>query len=135
MEMEPTRLFAVISWILLPTIMVGGYSLLTLKRRDTAWLTSFRERHFRAGHAHAGVLLTLSLIYYTFLDQTAFSSDTRVAACLLYLIGVLAQSGGFFVTVVFGKPDSPSPGYRITTVGAVLLAGAALFLAYGLLVA
>ncbi len=29
--MDPIRLFSIISWILLPTVMFGGYSLLTLK--------------------------------------------------------------------------------------------------------
>jgi hypothetical protein len=131
--MEPTRLFAIISWILLPTVMFGGYSLLTLKRRNTTWLTSFRGSHFRAGHAHAGVLLALSLLYYTFLAQTGFSKDTKLILCVLFLLGVLAQSGGFFVTVLIGKPGTPSPGYFVTVLGAVVLATAAFLLAYGLM--
>ncbi len=130
---EPIRSFAIISWILLPTVMFGGFSLLTLRRREYTWLTPFRETYFRAGHAHAGVLLALSLIYYIYLDQTTFSDSTRLIACVLYLLGVLAQSGGFFVTVLFGKPGTPSPGYVVTVLGAVLLASAAFLLVYGLI--
>jgi hypothetical protein len=40
--MDPVRLFSIISWIALPTVMFGGYSLLGLLARDNAWLTPFR---------------------------------------------------------------------------------------------
>src|SRR5215510_3925653 len=115
---EPTKLFAVVSWILLPLVMLGGYSILRRKRHDDAWLTPFRETYFRAGHAHAGVLLALSLIYYIYLAQTTFSDSTKIIACVLYLLGVLAQSGGFFVTMLFGKPGTSSPGFVVTVLGA-----------------
>ena len=60
--MDPIRLFSIISWILLPTVMFGGYSLLHLQVRKEV-LTPFQETYFRAGHAHAGALLLLSLLY------------------------------------------------------------------------
>ena len=49
--MDPIRLFSLISWIALPTVMFGGYSLLGLIARSNPWLTSFRTAYFRAGHA------------------------------------------------------------------------------------
>jgi hypothetical protein len=49
---------------------VGGYSLLRLLNLGDQ-LTLFQMTWFRAGHAHAGVLLVMSLLYYTFLDQTS----------------------------------------------------------------
>jgi hypothetical protein len=52
--MDPVRLFSIISWIALPTVMFGGYSLLGLLARDNTWLNPFRATYFRAGHAHAG---------------------------------------------------------------------------------
>jgi len=132
---DPIRLFSIISWIALPTVMFGGYSLLQLLVRDNAWLTPFRATYFRAGHAHAGVLLILSLLYYTYLAQTTFSRGLKLAACLVLLVGVLAQSGGFFLHMLTGKPGRFSAGNMITILGALLLAFAALLLAYGLIVA
>lgn len=41
-----------------PTVMFGGFSLLNLIARDA--LSPFQEQFFRAGHAHAGVLLILA---------------------------------------------------------------------------
>jgi hypothetical protein len=76
--------------------MYGGYSLLRLLNRANA-LTPFQAAWFRAGHAHAGVLLLMSLLYYPFLDQTPFSPAIKHAACATLVAGILAQSGGFFI--------------------------------------
>jgi len=133
--MNPIQLFSIISWIALPTVMFGGYSLLGLLARSNTWLTSFRATYFRAGHAHAGVLLIMSLVYYTYLAQTTFSSGLKLAACIVLLVGLLAQSGGFFLHMVIGKPGRFSAGTMVTIFGALLLAFAALLLAYGLIVA
>ncbi len=132
--MDPVRLFSIISWIALPTVMFGGYSLLGLLARDNTWLTPFRTTYFRAGHAHAGVLLVLSLVYYSYLAQTTFSEGLKLVACIVLLIGILAQSGGFFLHMLAGKPGKLSTGNIVTIIGALLLAFAVLLLAYGLIV-
>src|ERR1700739_4747616 len=100
--MDPIRLFSLISWIALPTVMFGGYSLLELLVRGHPGLRPFRPSYFRAGHAHAGVLLVMSLLYYTYLAQPTFSSGLKLLACLMLLIGLLAQSGGFFLHMLVG---------------------------------
>ncbi len=133
--MDPIRLFSIISWIALPTVMFGGYSLLGLMARGNTWLTPFRATYFRAGHAHAGVLLVLSLVYYTYLAQTTFPESLKLVACVVLMIGILAQSGGFFLHMLTGKPGRFSAGNMVTILGALLLAFAALLLAYGLIVA
>jgi hypothetical protein len=133
--MDPIRLFSIISWIALPTVMFGGYSLLGLLARGNTWLTPFRATYFRAGHAHAGVFLVLSLVYYSYLAQTPFSESLKLVVCIVLVVGILAQSGGFFLHMLTGKPGRLSTGTIITILGAVLLAFAILLLAYGLLVA
>lgn len=114
--------------------MFGGYSLLRFMARGQG-LTPYQETYFRAGHAHAGVLLLLSLLYYSFLSQTNFESGFKWLACIVIVVGVLAQSGGFFLHMIIGQPGKPSLGNIVTIVGAVLLALACLTLAYGLIVA
>jgi len=133
--MDPIRVFSIISWIALPTVMFGGYSLLRLLAADNTWLTPFREKYFRAGHAHAGVLLLLSLLYYISLAQTTFSGGLKLVACIVLVIGLLAQSGGFFLHMLVGKQGRLSSGNIVTILGALLLAFAALWLAVGLIVA
>jgi Ni,Fe-hydrogenase I cytochrome b subunit len=133
--MDPIRLFSIISWISLPTVMFGGYSLLRLLASGDKMLTPFRETYFRAGHAHAGVLLVLSLLYYNYLAQTTFSGSLKLVACIVLVIGILAQSGGFFLHMGIGKPGRISAGNIVTSVGALLLAFVVLMLAYGLIFA
>jgi hypothetical protein len=63
--MEPTRLYPIIVLLSLVTVEYGGWALLGfLTGRGT--LSAFRERFFAAGHAHAGVLLVLSLAYFVY---------------------------------------------------------------------
>jgi hypothetical protein len=56
------RMWIALAWIAPPTVMYGGYCLLRLINRGDA-LTPFQVSWFRAGHAHAGVLLLMSLLY------------------------------------------------------------------------
>ena len=130
--MDPIRLFAIVSLVSLPTVMFGGYSLRRLMERSRG-LTPFQQTYFRAGHGHAGVLLLLSLVYYDYLERTTISDGMKWIACSLLALGILAQSGGFFIHMAVGKPERTSAGTTMTTTGAGLLAVAALLLAYALI--
>ena len=129
--MPNLRLFSIIAWIALPTVMYGGYALLGLLTRDG--LSPFQQTFYRAGHAHAGVLLLLSLLYHSYLEQTTLRPAIKVGAALVVLVGILAQSGGFFLHMAIGQPGAPSLGTTITSLGAVLLAMAIVILVYGLI--
>ena len=50
--------------VLVPTVAYGGVSLLTfIRRRTPGYLDNpVRQNLFRAGHAHAGVLIILALV-------------------------------------------------------------------------
>jgi hypothetical protein len=122
----PTQLFTVIALVSLPTVMYGGYALMGVLRDRK--LTEHQRTMFRAGHAHAGVLLILALVALQILSRTTLSDTTLWITCFLLLFGILAQSGGFFVHLI---PDRGRLGGRVTSVGAVLLAAATLLTAYG----
>jgi hypothetical protein len=130
--MADLRIWIILSWIALPTVMFGGYSLLRLLNRGDA-LTPFQVDCFRAGHAHAGVLLLMSLLYYIFLDRTALTASVKQAACGALFLGILAQSGGFFLHMALGQPKRASIGTTVTIGGAVMLACAVIALVYGLI--
>jgi hypothetical protein len=128
--MHNLRVFSIIAWIAIPTVMYGGYALLGMLTR--AGLSEFQRTFFRAGHAHAGVLLLMSLLYHHYMEQTNLSPTIKVASAVLVLVGILAQSGGFFLHMAIGQPGAPSLGTTITSLGALLLAVSILILAYGL---
>jgi hypothetical protein len=129
--MEPTRLLPIIVLFSLVTVEYGGWALLGFLTGRGA-LGAFREQFFRAGHAHAGVLLVLSLVYFIYLERAGFSERVQWLAGLL-LVGVLAQSGGFLVHLGVGQEGRSSTGTVLTRTGALLIAAALVILAIGLI--
>jgi hypothetical protein len=132
--MNGLRVWIILAWIALPTVMYGGYSLLQLINRGDV-LTASQVGWFRAGHAHAGVLLLMSLLYYTFMDKTALPPVAKHAACATLFVGILAQSGGFYIHMIEGQRNYAFIGTAVTSIGAVLLVCAIGVLVYGLITA
>lgn len=129
--MDATRTFTTLAWISLPTVMYGGYALRHVMEQGDS-LTPFQETYVRAGYAHAGVLLILALPYYRALEEGRLSARARWVGGGLYVGGLLAQSGRFFLHMAVGKPGPRSVGTTVTTAGARARARAAssLFSAY-----
>jgi len=130
--MEPTRVLPIIVLFSLVTVEYGGWALLGFLTGRGA-LGAFREQFFRAGHAHAGVLLVLSLVYFIYLERAGYSTGMQWLAGLLLLVGVLAQSGGFFLHLAMGREGRSSTGTVMTRTGALLIAAALVILAVGLI--
>ena len=130
--MQPTRVLPVVSVLSLVSVEYGGWALLGFLT-GRGQLGEFREKFFRAGHAHAGVLLVLSLVYFLYLDQTGYSTGVQWIAGLLLLLGIMAQSGGFFLHLALGQKNRSSLGTIVTRTGALLIAAALIVLAIGLL--
>ena len=130
--MEPTTVLPVISLLSLVSVEYGGWALLGFLT-GRGQLGEFREQFFRAGHAHAGVLLVLSLVYFLYLDRTGYPTGVQWLAGLLLLVGIIAQSGGFFLHLARGQKNRSSVGTVVTRTGALLLAAALVILAIGLL--
>ena len=130
--MKPTTTMAAIVLFSIVTVEFGGWALLgSLTSQDR--LTPFEEQFFRAGHAHAGVLLILALAYLLLLERTRFSARAQWASSVTLLAGILLQSGGFFLHMLTGEEGTTSPGTWVTRTGGVLLAVALISLGVGLL--
>jgi hypothetical protein len=109
----------VIVLIALPTVMYGGYSLLGLQ--GVGGLTEFQNTYFRAGHAHAGVLLVMTLAALNVSGRFGLPDKLIWVLGTLLIVGTLAQSGGMFLHMVLGAPGEWSVGNDVTTVGALVL--------------
>ena len=81
----------------------------------------------RAGHAHAGVLVILTLVVVDIADR-AGASGQRLWMIAAALIFALAQSGGFFIAL-----GNRPLGRVVTTVGAIGLAATVVLAAVWLL--
>ncbi|MEZ0332964.1 MAG: hypothetical protein ACAI18_03065, partial [Gemmatimonadales bacterium] len=75
----------------------------------------------------------LSLVYFLYLDRAGFSEGWQLVLGIGLVAGTLAQSGGFFVHLGKGAPDSSTTGTILTRTGAVVIAAALIALAIGLL--
>jgi hypothetical protein len=128
---EPIKVFTFIILLSLPTVMYGGYSLLRLLQARK--LNEFQQTYFRAGHAHAGVLLVMSLVVSLVLGRTDLGSGAQGVIATLLGVGVIAQSGGMFLHMAIGRPGRWSHGNTVTVVGAVLLAIALIWTAIGVI--
>ncbi|MFL6075495.1 MAG: hypothetical protein ACJ73S_19065 [Mycobacteriales bacterium] len=128
---DPIKVFAVIVLLSLPTVMFGGFSLLRLLGRGK--LTDFQTNWFRAGHAHAGVLLVMSLAVLDMLARTDSGDGLRWLIGCLLAAGALAQSGGMFVHMAIGRPGRWSHGNSLTTAGGLALAAGLILTAYAVL--
>jgi hypothetical protein len=122
----------VFALLALLTVEFGGWALLGFLT-GSGRLSEFQEQFFRAGHAHAGVLLVLSLVYFLYLGQTALPTRAQWVAGGLLLTGILAQSGGFFLHLALGEEGRSSAGTLLTRAGAVGIGAALVLLAVGLL--
>ena len=130
--MKPGELYPIITVLALITVEYGGWALLGLIL-GREQLDATRRGFFRAGHAHAGVLLTLSLVYFLYFDRADLSTAAQWIAGAILLAGVLAQSGGFFLHMSASDMAQPSAGTRLTRLGALLIAAALVILAVGLI--
>ncbi len=130
--MRPNSRMIAFTLFAIVTVEFGGWSLLGMLASQGS-LTEFEEQFFRAGHAHAGVLLTLALVYFLLMDRTDFDYRRQRLLGLTLLTGILLQSGGFFLHMVLGADGESSSGTLLTRIGAVLLAVALIGLGVGVL--
>jgi hypothetical protein len=130
--MEPTNILPIVAVLSLVAVEYGGWALLSfISGREG--LADWQKGFFRAGHAHAGVLLVLTLVYLLYLPRADFSDRFEWIAGGVLIAGVLAQSGGFFLHLGVGQPGTTSAGTKLTRTGAILIGAALLTLAVGLI--
>src|ERR687898_2645258 len=132
---DDTIRMAGILLITVPTIALGGAALLTMiGRRDPGYLDNeVRQNLFRAGHAHAGVLVLLALVGQLYVDQTDLSSGTRTLVRTGFALAPILISAGFFLSVLPPRAERPSRMITLVYLGALLLAAATVTLGVSLL--
>ncbi|WP_432746848.1 hypothetical protein H7827_20360 [Streptomyces sp. JH002] len=131
--MTATELLPIITLFSLVSVETSGFILLRLISANRGELGPAREQFFRAGHAHAGVLLILSLVYFLYLDRTDWGGFLQWLFGIMLLVGLLALSGGFLVHMLYGAPGRTTPGIVLTRIGGPLIAAALIALAIGLI--
>ena len=129
------RVMAGIILITVPTIQYGGYFLLTsLMNKSSGYMDNpLRQNFFRAGHAHAGVIVILSLICQILADSAALPIPLLWFVRIGVPLAAIFISAGFFFSVLPPTATQPSGAVSLIYVGAVVLAVAVLSLGIGLI--
>jgi hypothetical protein len=133
MMSKESRRLAGILLIVLPTVMFGGLSILSLLIGDPNYVRNpLRQDLWRAGHAHAGVWLILALVALRYVDEARLSDAMKWAVRGSLPIAAILVPAGFFLSVL--PPDATAPNALIylVYVGAALLAVGVLVLGVGL---
>jgi hypothetical protein len=131
---EASRTTAAVLILSIVAIETGGLYLLAMHRGQVQ-RTPFQMAFARAGHAHAGVLVTLSLVVQLFADATALAEPWSLLARSGIPAAAILMPLGFFAASFGEGRTSPSRLVIIVYVGAAFLGLGALTLGIGLLVA
>jgi hypothetical protein len=92
-----------------------------------------RQNFFRAGHAHAGVILILSLICQILADAAVLPSSLLWAVRVGVPLAAILISSGFFFSMLSPTTTEVSGAVSLIYAGAVILALAVVTLGVGLL--
>lgn len=112
-------------------IAYGGTFLLRVVRGSVP-ANDLQRSFFRAGHAHAGVLVILGLVATLYVDLAQVGTPWRTLTALILLAAILMPAG-FFLSVIGRDPQRPNGLFALVWVGALSLTVGVLAAGIGLL--
>lgn len=130
-----SRRLAGILLILVPAVAFGGASLLSMiLGQAPGYLDNpVRQDLWRAGHAHAGIMLILALIMLRYVDETNLSGGWLWIARHGAPLAAILMPAGFFLSVLTPDATEPNALIYLVFVGGLFLAGGVLTTGIGLL--
>ena len=131
---DASRVTAGVLILSIVAVESGGLFMLTVVRRFVP-ATPFQLAFYRAGHAHAGVLVTLALASQLFVDAVALDGISGALARSGIAAAAILMPAGFFLSALGRERTKPNRLVVLIYVGALVLAAGALSLGVGLLTA
>jgi drug/metabolite transporter superfamily protein YnfA len=128
-------MLAGVLFVTIPTVMYGGITVLSLlvTRAEGYVDNPLRQDLWRAGHAHAGVYLVLSLVMLRYVDEAALSATWKWIARLGAPVAAILIPAAFFLSVVSAAATSPNPLINVAYLGAAALGISVITLGVGLI--
>jgi drug/metabolite transporter superfamily protein YnfA len=130
-----SRMFAGVLLVVLPSVMYGGLALLSALTSGVPGYADNPLRHdlWRAGHAHAGVYIVLSLVMLRYVDDAELSPPWKWVARTGAPIAAILIPAAFFLSVASPGATHPNGLINLAYVGGLFLAAAVLALGSGLI--
>jgi hypothetical protein len=120
--------------VILPTVMIGGVSILALLTNDPEYArNTLRQDLWRAGHAHAGVFLVLSLVTLRYVDESELGAGVKWFVRLAIPSAAILVPAAFFLSVLAPDATEPNGLIALAYLGAAVLAAGVIVLGVGLL--
>jgi hypothetical protein len=121
--------------VVFPTVVFGGASLLWhwITARTTYYAVPLRRELWRAGHAHAGVLLILSLVALLLVDHADLGDGWRQVVRVAFPLSAILLPVAYFVSFVRPDAERPNRLVNLAYVGGIALAVGMVTLGIGLL--
>ena len=131
---EESRRMAGILLIVMPSVIYGGVTLLSFLIGDPSYMQNpLRQDLWRAGHAHAGVLLILSLLCLRYVDEANLSGPLRWVVRTFVPSSAILLPAGFFLSVLRADASTTNEMIYLAYAGALVLATGLLLLGIGLI--
>ncbi len=109
MNVKKISRMAGIILVILPTVIYGGVSILTLLLNDPAYMQNpLRQNLWRAGHAHAGVLLILSLVVLRYVDEANLSEGLKRVVRQCTPLAAILLPAAYFLSVLDPRATRPN---------------------------
>jgi hypothetical protein len=130
-----SRRHAGVLLIVLPAVIFGGVSLLSLliSPQSGYMENPLRQNLWRAGHAHAGVLLILALVALRYVDEANLSDRAKELVRWLIPSAAILLPVAYFLSVLPADATQPNALIYLAYVGAVALTAGLIILGVGLL--
>ena len=121
--------------VTVPAVEFGGISLLRfLTRRVPGYMDNpMRRGLWRAGHAHAGVLVVLALVAMLYMDAAELSEGLATLVRTCFVLPPILMPLGFFLSVASPRAERPNALIALVPIGGIALAVGAVTLGIGLL--
>src|SRR4029453_18441150 len=117
-----SRRAAGILLVILPTVIFGGVSILSLLiSPQSGYINNPRRQElWRAGHAHAGVFLVVSLVALPYVDEAALSNASKNFVRWSLPAAAILLPVAFFLSVLSPKASEPNSLIYLAYAGAVV---------------
>lgn len=128
-----SRRLAGVLFVVMPTVVGGGASILAMIDNPAYRANELRQDLWRAGHAHAGVLLVLALVALRYVDDARLGHRAKSFARHAIPGAAVALPVAFFLSVTDADATEPNRVINIAYAGATLLTAGLVVLGVGLL--
>ena len=109
--------------IIFPTVVFGGASLLWhwITRRTAYYQHQLRRDLWRAGQAHAGVLLILSLVALVLVDDANLADGWKQVVRAAFPLAAILLPIAYFLSIVRPDAERPTRLVNLAYLGAITL--------------